>query len=42
MKAIKERKSKQGLHNYLMKEIGDNKKVAELYKKIKPLLKDKS
>ena len=41
-KAIKERKSKQGLHNYLMKEISDNKKVAELYKKIKPLLKDKS
>ncbi len=40
--ALKERKSKDGVHNYLMKELHDNKKVTELYKKIKPLLKDKS
>lgn len=41
-KALSERKSKEGVHNYLMKELHDNKKVTELYKKIKPLLKDKS
>lgn len=41
-KAMKERKSKEGVHNYLMKEICDNQKTAELYKKIKPLLKNKS
>ncbi|MBQ9850682.1 MAG: hypothetical protein IJO36_08270 [Clostridia bacterium] len=41
-KALKERKSKEGVHNYLMKELHDNKKVTELYKKIKPLLKEKS
>ena len=41
-KALIERKSKEGVHNYLMKELHDNKKVTELYKKIKPLLKDKS
>ena len=40
--ALSERKSKEGIHNYLMKELHDNKKVTELYKKIKPLLKDKS
>ena len=41
-KALIERKSKEGVHNYLMKELHDNKKVTELYKKIKPLLKEKS
>ena len=41
-KALSERKSKEGIHNYLMKELHDNKKVTELYKKIKPLLKGKS
>lgn len=41
-KALSERKSKEGVHNYLMKELHDNKKVTELYKKIKPLLKEKS
>ncbi len=41
-KALAERKSKQGIHNYLMQGIHDNKKVAEIYKKIKPLLKEKS
>lgn len=41
-KALRERKSKEGVHNYLMKELHDNKKVTELYKKIKPLLKEKS
>lgn len=41
-KALCERKSKEGVHNYLMKELHDNKKVTELYKKIKPLLKGKS
>ena len=40
--AIKGRKSKEGVHNYIMKELCDNKKVTELYKKIKPLLKEKS
>ena len=40
--ALSERKSKEGVHNYLMKELHDNKKVTELYKKIKPLLKNKS
>ncbi|MBR3754863.1 MAG: hypothetical protein IKK49_07190 [Clostridia bacterium] len=40
--AITQRKSKEGIHNFLMKELHDNKKVTELYKKIKPLLKDKS
>ena len=40
--ALNERKSKEGVHNYLMKDLHDNKKVTELYKKIKPLLKDKS
>lgn len=40
--ALIERKSKEGVHNYLMKELHDNKKATELYKKIKPLLKDKS
>lgn len=40
--ALMERKSKEGVHNYLMKELHDNKKVTELYKKIKPLLKEKS
>lgn len=40
--ALRERKSKEGVHNYLMKELHDNKKVSELYKLIKPLLKDKS
>lgn len=41
-KALSERKSKEGVHNLLMKELHDNKKVTELYKKIKPLLKEKS
>ena len=41
-KALKKRKSKQGVHTYLMNEIRNSKKVAELYKAIKPLLKDKS
>lgn len=41
-KALSERKSKEGVHNYLMQELHDNKKVTELYKKIKPLLKEKS
>lgn len=40
--ALKDRKSKEGVHNYLMKELHDNKKVTELYNKIKPLLKGKS
>lgn len=40
--ALTERKSKNGVHNYLMQELHDNKKVTELYKKIKPLLKEKS
>ncbi|MBQ4627378.1 MAG: hypothetical protein IJB45_09030 [Clostridia bacterium] len=42
LKAIKERKSKEGINNYMAKAIKDNKKVSELYKKIKPLLKNKS
>lgn len=41
-RALSERKSREGVHNYLMKELHDNKKVTELYKKIKPLLKEKS
>lgn len=41
-KALSERKSKEGVHNYLMKELHDNVKVTELYKKIKPLLNGKS
>ncbi len=41
-KALCERKSKEGVHNYLLKELHDNKKVSEIYKKIKPLLKEKS
>ena len=40
--ALRERKSKEGVHNYLMKQLHDNKKVTELYKLIKPLLADKS
>ena len=40
--AVNDRKSKDGVHNYIMKELHDNKKVTELYKKIKPLLKEKS
>ncbi len=40
--ALTERKSKDGVHNYLMKLLRDNHKVTELYKKIKPLLKEKS
>lgn len=41
-KAMKERKSKEGVKNYLDKGIKDNKKVSELIKKLKPLLKNKS
>ncbi len=40
--AVTQRKSKDGVHNFLMKSLHENKKVTELYKKIKPLLKEKS
>ena len=40
--ALRERKSKEGVHNYLMKQLHDNQKASELYKLIKPLLADKS
>lgn len=41
-KAMRERKSKEGVKNYLDKGIKNNKKVSELIKKLKPLLKNKS
>lgn len=40
--ALRERKSKSGVHTYLSQKIHDNQKVSELYKLIKPLLVDKS
>lgn len=40
--ALRERKSKSGVHTYLSQKIHDNQKVSELYKLIKPLLADKS
>ena len=41
-KAIKERKSKSGIHTYLVKNLKNQQIATEIYNKIKPLLKDKS
>lgn len=41
-RAIKERKSKSGIHTYLVKELKSQQTATEIYNKIKPLLKDKS
>lgn len=40
--ALNKTESKQEMHNFLMKNTSPPKKATELYKKIKPLLKDKS
>lgn len=40
--AIKERKSKSGIHTYLVKELKNQQIATEIYSNIKPLLKDKS
>lgn len=41
-RAIRERKSKNGIHTYLVKNLKNQQTATEIYNKIKPLLKDKS
>lgn len=41
-RAIRERKSKSGIHTYLVKNLKNQQTATEIYNKIKPLLKDKS